>query len=44
MIYSVVVKGAPPPDLARKIAEAHVEALKSTMKRSNRPLEGGLRA
>jgi hypothetical protein len=28
MNYRVVVKGARPPDLARKIAEAHAKALK----------------
>ena len=28
MIYTVVVKGTRPPDLARKIAEAHAEAVK----------------
>ena len=27
MTYTVVVKGAPPPDLARKIAAAHAEAV-----------------
>ena len=29
MNYRVVVKGARPPDLARKIAEVHAKALKS---------------
>ena len=29
MTYTVVVLGAPPPDLPRKIAEAHAGALKS---------------
>ena len=29
MNYSIVVKGAPPPDLARKIAEAHAAALQA---------------
>ena len=29
MTYTVVVLGAPPPDLPRKIAEAHTKALKS---------------
>ena len=28
MTYTVVVKGTPPPDLANKIVEAHVKALK----------------
>ena len=27
MIYTVVAKGAPPPNLARKIAVAHAEAV-----------------
>ncbi len=29
MIYTVVVKGAPPPDLARKVAEAHAAAIQA---------------
>jgi len=33
MIYSVVVKGARPPDLASKIAVAHAAALQSVRKR-----------
>lgn len=33
MIYMIVVKGAPPAELARRIAEAHAAALQSLRKR-----------
>ena len=35
MIYKVVLKSALPPDLARKIAEAHAEALKRVQARQS---------
>ena len=37
MNYRVVVKGARPPDLARKIAEAHAEAVKCQRRRETSP-------
>lgn len=37
MIYTVVVKGAPPPDLARKIAQAHAAALQAAKAKNVRP-------
>ena len=37
MIYTVVVKGGLPPDLARRIAEAHAEALKSAQRKKQPP-------
>ena len=39
MKYTVVVRGAPPPDLACKIAQAHTEALKAAQTGRKKPEE-----
>ena len=37
MIYMVVVKGALPSDLTRRLSEAHAQALKSAQRRQKKP-------
>ncbi len=40
MTYTILVIGAPPQNLAKKIAEAHAEALKSAQTRQKGKLKG----
>jgi hypothetical protein len=39
MIYVVVVKGTPPVDLARRVAQAHAEAVKVHQRRGMVPVK-----